>query len=403
MTRRTRKSLFYGLCAVFLLGGTAVIFYALGWRMDFEPFGIKKVGAIYVRSFPSSAAITLNGLPMQNKSGLLDKGTFINNLFPKNYFLELSADGYQTWKEHVNVAPSLVSELKYAVLVPSAANAIEAGSSTLVEGLSMPGAPTTIAWTEDKNYVITKDEPTGIYFLNGKNLGFKPSEIMRDPGAGNRFLVRNGNSIFLFDPSTDTALLNRVATTTELFAASASRLAWARFDETANSSTIVLYDRFSKTSAPAFEFTGKTSKIAFRNDDVLDILQQDGGLYSFRIGSAQPEKIADRVKDFFVSPEKNFIAALEPESIEIFSLEGEKKYWRFRLPDNASIERLAWYADENHLFIFYPAAVNFLDLSDNSLENFRKIIDAKAAAYDQDSNSLYFSKDSRIWKLEFSR
>ena len=78
----------------------------------------RKAGGIYVRSYPKTAQITLNGKPVQNQSAFLSPGTFISGLFPKTYTLTLTAAGYDAWTETPQVVPSLVTEMKYAVLVP---------------------------------------------------------------------------------------------------------------------------------------------------------------------------------------------------------------------------------------------------------------------------------------------
>ena len=57
MTRGTRRWLFYGLLALFLIAGASVVLYAEGVRLDFTTGKISKIGAIFVRSYPDDAAI----------------------------------------------------------------------------------------------------------------------------------------------------------------------------------------------------------------------------------------------------------------------------------------------------------------------------------------------------------
>ncbi len=121
MTFGTRRRLFYALVALFFVLGAGVVLYAQGWRFDFATGHVDKVGAIYVRSFPADASIMLNGKPAQNQSGFLSRCTLITDLFPKIYQLKLTAAGYGDWHESAGVSPSLVTELKSAVLVPRTA------------------------------------------------------------------------------------------------------------------------------------------------------------------------------------------------------------------------------------------------------------------------------------------
>ena len=129
MTRRTRRTIFYTLVALFFIIGSAVVLYAEGWRLDLATFHTEKVGGIFVRSFPDNASITLDGKPVNNQSNFLSRGTLISNLFPRTYSLALTASGYDAWHENADVLPSLVTTMKYAVLVPQAATAVATTSN----------------------------------------------------------------------------------------------------------------------------------------------------------------------------------------------------------------------------------------------------------------------------------
>ncbi|MBM3257424.1 MAG: PEGA domain-containing protein [Candidatus Liptonbacteria bacterium] len=119
MNIHTRRRLFYGFCIAFLVIGTSTVLYTQGWRVDFANWSIKKVGGIFVRSFPREASIFLDGISIGNASWFLRNGTFINNLFPKTYELTLEAPGFRSWTRHIPVAPAFVYEISNAVLVPS--------------------------------------------------------------------------------------------------------------------------------------------------------------------------------------------------------------------------------------------------------------------------------------------
>ena len=439
MTRKSRRCLFYGLCGAFLFVGSGAILYADGWRIDVPTFAVKKVVAIYVRSFPADANIALNGKPIKNKSGLLDHGTFISGLFPKNYTLTLSAEGYRDWKEHVAVKPSLVSELKYAVLIPKTPEKVSTTTAAdfwiidgdpvvqnSAHGLSrqgekLPGAR-VVGQTNNSKNILTENEKTKTYFLTDAsgdqpvsknlnpiftNLGLKPSgfsQIFQDPAGGNNLIIQNPHSILLFDSTNSTLLLSEKSTTTiGHFAASPSWFAWTHFNSQTNTSSVILYNRSSKERIDAGTLPGNTIKLAFSSTGDLGILQDNGSFYILKSGAGHADAIASSVKDFLFSPKGNFVAALGNESIEIFAFNSDKDYWRFRLPDNGAVERLEWYADEAHLFVVYPDSVRFLDLNDKALENLPEIVSTSKATYDSKSNVLYSLKDSRIWKLEFPK
>ena len=182
MTRRTRRILFYFLVALFVFVGSSVVLYADGWRLDLSTFHTEKVGGISVRAFPQNAAIALDGKDMPNQSNFLSHGTLISNLFPKNYALGLSLEGYNAWKENAAVDPSLVVEMKYAVLVPRVSTAV-ATTSDITNFFATGGdhvdehANNSITW---RNLVIA----TGTIVSHSADL---KNMIYRSP-AGNYFL-----------------------------------------------------------------------------------------------------------------------------------------------------------------------------------------------------------------------
>lgn len=439
MSKKKRRCLFYALLLLFPLLGGAIVFYAQGWRLDWEAFGVQKIGAMYIKSFPQYATIHLNGKPMRNKSGILDHGTFIGGLFPKNYTLALTADGYLDWKEHISVKSSLVSEVKYAVLAPNTPVRVVSSSvenfwivdqqpaiknerGVLQRAGRKLGGSRVIGWTKNFQKILTEDETNKTYFINDisggapvitnltlalENLGLRSSgfrNISIDPGNDNNVLLQTSNSISVFDITggriTET---EKSSSTITQFAASGSWFAWTTFDAKKNNSSLILHNRSFGTRLAEETLAEKNIRMDFRNNNELGILQNDGGFFIERIGEQSAEKTASDVKDFSFSPDEDSVALLENNSVEIFSFGSENNYWRFRLPDNDKIERLEWYWDGNHLFVIYPSEVRFLDLNDKSLENFPTIASGSPARYDEQSNALYFVKNKGLWSLTFTR
>ncbi|GEM_PF-632538 len=453
MTKNARKGLFYGLSLLFLLLGSATVFYAQGWRFDFETFNMKKVGAIYVRSFPVNASISLNGKPIKNKNGLLDAGTFIGNLFPKNYKLVLKADGYRDWQEHIAIRPSLVSEIKYGVLVPKVPEPVEQKpvkqfwitnqgpiikneDNGLTLGDKKLAGDSVVDWTNDSRKILTQTESGKNYFLNDmskgttaiislnpiiKNLGLNIltfKKISFDSDDGQKILAVAKNSIIRIDVNNpDYSVLYKNPDFSPIeFSTSRSWLISSSVDEPSHSALIRFYNRLSgeatthqlpgstrstnsgQASSPQ---AGATKKIVITNDSLAGILQNDGELYLGHPYQNGIDKLASDVRDFQFSADGDFVAALEHKSLEVFSLKNKEDYWRFNLPNIENVASLEWYRDDNHLFIQYPNAVSFLDLNDRSLENFPTVAESSATDYNPATNKFYFMKDGGLWSLLF--
>ena len=438
MNIRTRNNIFYALCAVFVTAGAFVVFYAQGWRFDLEPFGFNKVGGIYLRSFPDDAAIFINGKYVDKKPGLLNRGRFINNLFPKNYKLTLKSGGYYDWTENIQVSPSLVSELKYVVLIPKnyetayeglvknfyAANGqliINTGNSLVYGGKKIKGGK--LIWQDSASkIVLTENISSKTYFINylsentatSTNLnekialyGINPAnirEIIKDHGTSGGSIIRTAASIFSLNISTgEISKLTSSSSTISKIAVSPSWIAWINYNSVNGKSLLTFYNRASGEMTVKTAIAGQAVKIDFRNNDELGILQNDGNFYIASSENNQPGKTAEGVRDFEFSPKGNLVSLLENETLEIFAFNGDKDYWRFRLPEAQKIERVEWHADENHLFVIYPEETKFLGLEDKSIENFAVVADGKQAHYDADSNTFYFIKDGELRKLQFAK
>ncbi len=438
MTKKDRNALFYLFCAAFAVAGALAVFYAQGWRFDFETLHFRKVGGVYLRSFPDNALVFINDKKVDKNPGLLDRGRFVGNLFPKNYKISFVNDGYLDWTEHIQVIPSLVSEIKYAVLIPkNSENAAtgtvknfwadndwlitNSGNSPLILNGNKIKGTEVILQDSDSGIILTGTNSPKTYFINYLSGDTSTStilnqkltaygiqllnikEVIKDPSSGNQAILRTNDKVFSLDLRSGdiSKLASSSAPITEM-AISPSWIAWTNLNYKTGNSVLTFYNRSSRSVESQIDITGKLIKLSFRNDDELGILQNDGGLYTISSGG-QPQKLASDVRDFEFSTNGNKVVALENQSIEIFAFNQDKDYWRFRLSETEKIEQVEWYKDENHIFIIYPGEIRFLDINDKSLENFLIIATGSNFRYDVKSNTLYLIKENQLKKIVFPR
>jgi hypothetical protein len=330
MTLRTRRKIFYTLVALFFVLGTGVVLYAQGWRLDFSTWHFEKIGGVYVRTYPSDATIYLNGTFVPDGAGFLSPGTLISDLLPRTYTISLRADGYDAWQENASVEPAQVVQFKYAVLVPSGATSTP--SSTWRALLAAEPTSTTV-----------------------------------DP----------------FDAAQKIAVVSNAT----------------------SSNNISIYNIAQGTTTASMTVPGKNLEVKWITPSLVGILQNDGELYLYNTntaaaaagtgnGSQAPRTLADDVKDFAASADGSMVAALEGDSLEIFSLTDSSIYYRFNIPDVTAASRVIWYKDDNHLFIVYPDSVSFLDLADSALVNFITVAQGTKPLYDPAANIFYITAPS---------
>lgn len=444
MTKSGRSKLFYGLLMAFFVLGTSVIMYTNGWRLDISTLKLKKVGAIFIRSFPRETKIYLDNKAIRNNSGFFQNGTLIGNLFPKNYELKLVLDGYQNWKGDVRVSPSLVTEVKYAVLIPKNAIPVAAGQAqmgtvknfwlwdngqliqdendALLLGGGRVATGEVLGWTNDFQQLLTLNQETGVYFWNNignntrvnvnlflKNLGFgikRKFKIIADPDDKRKLIVLEPRRISLLDMERSklTVIYRTIGTEmNEKIASSQFFITWTEFDSKRDASILTIYDKFlQKTRLDKPSFPGKNVELKWLKGNRLALLQDNGSLYIYDFQSNNSAKIADDVKNFEFTDDGLTLATLENSALEVISSNPEIEYRKFNLPDMRTVIKVIWYFDKNHIFAVYPDRVAFLDINDATLGNFKTVATTRLAKYDEKNNQLYFiSPNDDLERLDF--
>jgi hypothetical protein len=445
MKLQTRKRIFYVFLLLFIVIGAVVVLYAEGWRINFSTLEAEKAGGIYVRSFPDNAQITLSGKSIQNQSAFLSRGTFISGLFPKTYTLTLAAAGYDAWSESAAVLPSLVTEMKYAVLVPKTAINVATSDTAVGDFFEVGGdvvaedASGTIAWlgkTIGSGAVVSHSTDLKTAIIRGTNAktgavtyslynftnatstnlstllqqaGIKPTpttNLFIDPYNDTGIIAQTSAEIVEMDGDTQRVTAIETAPTGETIespiAVSPSVMAWARYSNISDTSQIMVYDKFSgDTIDSSLIVKGPVKQLAWARGNVLGILESDNTLALYDVPNEQLTTLADDVKQFYSTTDGSMLAALEYHSLEVFSFTTQD-YYRFDLPQATDVQGLIWYKDQTHLFVQYPDRVAFLDFADTNLKNLTIVSEGTNASYDSQENALYLiDQGQKLLRFDF--
>lgn len=443
MRQSYRRKLLYFLILLFILAGTSVAFYAQGYRIDLKDFSLQKIGAIYVRSFPSGATIYMDNQPVKKQLHLFSKsfwflqnGTLISDLFPKKYNIKLTVDGFEDWSQTVEVRPSLVTELKYAVMLPKTETLIStttknfwllgnniitqnASGTLLMGGAALPGK-TILNTNEPSSRVITTDgKNTYVYDLNANHSQNITSfgSATGIPKSANKPILTNSSDEILFEGPKQLYLANLaafhaqeiagIAATSAIdispVAVSDSYFAWTEFDRGRYSSVLTVYNRASDSKIEyTLPFYDKTVQIEWEGENIA-FIQGDGSFYyGSPLTSQGIQKIASDALEFNFSHGLDRVAVRERSALEIIPLssQNQDEYTRFDLPDSQSVLSISWYGDDWHLFLNYPDLTSFLDVKDTNLEHLYKL-NVSGAQYIQQNNELYFMDKNALQGITF--
>jgi|GEM_PF-2716895 len=118
MTTRTRATIFWFFVFLFIVGGTSIILFVSGYRLNLETRSIEKVGGAFIKTNLSDYNVTLEGKHL-SKQYTAKNELFIPSLTPGTYTFGVKKDGYHAWKKQFIVLPRIVTSFKSTLLLPN--------------------------------------------------------------------------------------------------------------------------------------------------------------------------------------------------------------------------------------------------------------------------------------------
>ncbi len=112
MKGKTRKIILYASLISFFALAVPVLMYAAGYVFDWKEKELVATGGFYLTSSPKKAEVFINGKKEAKTPAL------IKRLLPKEYQIEISKEGFHSWKKSLKIESSLVTEARDIFLVP---------------------------------------------------------------------------------------------------------------------------------------------------------------------------------------------------------------------------------------------------------------------------------------------
>lgn len=413
----------------FFLGGAAVL-YAQGWRLQLQPLSVDKVGGIYVRTYPADATVNLNGKPIPKTAGIFERGILSGSLFPGDYELAASREGFKSWSTNLAVKPSLVISRSHLVLIPNKPVTSTSGVAAIY------GLGNDLAFVNSGGRIYWKDRPvTGDIPLltlgNGQALVTKArdgyyltesgsasstnisrifprlnlsarstSTLLNIPGNGLSFLVWSPATLQLANTVTARATpLEENAKDISAVAAAETRIGWTTYDTAKKASFISIFDLPANASTLALDFVpGRTTKMVWTGRNSMLLLQDDGSLYSIAPGEGSRIKVGRSVRTFAYSDREASYAFVDDSGLNIVS---GRDYAFVKIPDPKTVTSLTWYRDGFNLFIGYPSNVLFLNTEGPDLRNDLIVARTGSFAYLPGPNDFYYIDKADLKTLSF--
>ncbi|MCR4275679.1 MAG: hypothetical protein NUV83_02930 [Candidatus Wolfebacteria bacterium] len=426
MSLLSRRLLLVLFTLVFIIGGSIIVLYGLGWRLNLENFQIQKTGAIAIQTTPRGVVIKLDNKEFSDDSNIIQNHTLIPNLLPKTYTVTIEKEGFQKYRKILKLKPSLVETIN-AFLPPN-----KFKSETLAKSIK---GNVIIDVSTDSNKIISLNSLSGNFYLydlkNPKtalNLGVLAANILSEnttaleikkvgflPFDSNRIIIETKNGLIILDTERrqKESLIEEKILSWNIRGSTVYFVKTKKGDK--NIVSFLSYNLVFKTQNTLFEITSSTAKFpvksveASRSGNRIAFLDSGGGLYLFTEKNPLPEKIAHSVKFFEFSPNNRAIAFLDTNGTinvrfidewdEIFRKKiGDVS--RFELAKKQELEKIFWYKDSLRLLAGKSNEVSLTEIDDRPPLNLYNIENGfDNLFYDGENNFIYILRQGQFQKV----
>lgn len=156
-----------------------LILYARGYRFDAGQRRFVPTGALYVRSQPVGASISIDGVRRGQTAGWLGEAVakpgLVANLLPGEYTVRVELPGYLPWIKRLAVFPRRVTEARRILLFPERRRSSFLSHASVREALPMPGQDRLVIATS-----TASRERVEVMAFDGR----EPNLIFEQPAVG---------------------------------------------------------------------------------------------------------------------------------------------------------------------------------------------------------------------------
>ncbi len=425
MNKTLKRIVLISLFALFFIIGGITIFYAQGYRFDTTSLSIQKVGAIFIKTIPGEAAVTIDGEPVDKSYWLFNSGKLIQSLFPKDYQIVVSYPKYRTINLNIKVLPSLVSELSHVLLIPEQNEAVinevyqaegllskdfpllKTVNQNLYFGGSKIGKYEPVSVSSDGLSMLANNK-TGLYYVKRDRddvVSVTTSTLTLTPKDAVYLLDEKNQKVFAFTKNkiysiqekTKATIIYSATSTITTPTSKLNRLAWA--EQQNGKGVIVVYNK-SNDNSETFKLDEQISiaSIKWQTDNQILIQSMNGDIYLYPLGSATLNKITSEAILSDISLDSKKIATVGRNRLELFMENG--KYLRVDVSSLGIPEKLSWIQDSGHLIYKASGKIYLIDIDTPVVENFQLVNEADNFWYDAAENIIYIHRNANLERIK---
>lgn len=125
MSKKARLILFLICLILFLIIAPLIVFYSLGYRIQWDPLtgGIKisRTGGLFLNVWPNQAEVYLDS-ELKKETDFFFGSALIENLLPQKYKIQVRRSGFHPWEKQLEIEEKKVTAAKNIILFPQNPN-----------------------------------------------------------------------------------------------------------------------------------------------------------------------------------------------------------------------------------------------------------------------------------------
>jgi hypothetical protein len=417
MTLPAKRVLYALAFLAFAALSPLVVLYAWGYRYDFAKQQVEVTGILYLKSFPSRAAVTLNGQPVPDQTPAQ-----LTGLQPGSYNVSVSRDGMQPWNKALVVRPQLatfaedivlflskpIHEVVQATTTASRISASPDGQllATIARSESGPSlelqvrdadtnqvvatqtiaptlAPYDIVWSQSSRRLAVVGSKQALAVVVGNSLN--PILIATPlPGPWLSLQWDSANDNGLYAPSVHGLMRFDLATkrwsvvareaTLGLLQRGGSSMAVVA---TGSSAWLVPWPTSRASWKVALSSTTASSFTGTAGSDQYSSWQSGSSAWLIEATSSAPAVRAtwSNVQQVTWSPHAGILAVLQPDSVQLFHQQDNATS---SIPISGGLGRstsMFWYPGGTHLYLARPGLLEVAEIDPRDLRNRYTLLD----------------------------
>lgn len=116
MSKKIRLIIFISLVLTYFIAAPILIYYALGYRFNFDTQSVVTTGGFYLKIWPQETTILVDQKAIRQTS-IFSNEELIQSLLPKKYNIAVEKNGYFTWDKNLPVENKKITKIENITLI----------------------------------------------------------------------------------------------------------------------------------------------------------------------------------------------------------------------------------------------------------------------------------------------